>query len=192
MIPVSTLINARLSINCISAFTAGSSWVGPSGPSVRPFPAPLLHRFRAVSARLVAVWSAPITTALNLDTFPPQSSPKPLVSSAPGAQFGVGIFARIDVGEGGGFGIDRNGQFQGKVAGLFPHGSLIDAVGNPLAVDAQHNQNIRLLRLGRKPGQLRVFQHIVEREQPPEHDGILRFPAVTDVLNSQRPVDVGL
>ena len=61
---------------------------------------------------------------LNLDTFPPQSPPKPLVSIAPGSQFDVAIFARIDVGEEGGFGIDRDGQFQGKVAGLFPHGSL--------------------------------------------------------------------
>ena len=51
---------------------------------------------------------------------------------APRVQFGVGIFARIDVGERGGLGIDRDGQFQGKVAGLFPHGSLIDAVGERL------------------------------------------------------------
>ena len=32
----------------------------------------------------------------NLDNFPPQGPPKPLVRRAPGAQFGVGIFARID------------------------------------------------------------------------------------------------
>ena len=43
---------------------------------------------------------------------------------APRSQFGVGIFARIDVGERGGFGIGSDGQFQGKVTGLIPHGSL--------------------------------------------------------------------
>ena len=62
----------------------------------------------------------------DLDAVQPQSSPKPLMRIAPGAQFGVGIFARIDVGEGGGFGIGRDGQFQGKVTGLIPVGSMID------------------------------------------------------------------
>ena len=43
---------------------------------------------------------------------------------APGAQFGIGGIARINVDKGGGFGIDRDGQFEGIVAVLFPHGPL--------------------------------------------------------------------
>ena len=123
-------------------------------------------------------------------TFLPQGAPKLPVSRSPGSQFGVGIIARIDVGEGGGFGSDRDGQFQGKVAGLFPHGSLIDAVGNPAAVDAQQLKETDFFLLGRKPGKLRVFQNVVEREQPPEHDGIIHIPAVPDVLNSQLAVNL--
>ena len=72
----------------------------------------------------------------------------------------------------------------GQSSGFVPHGSLIDAVGNPAAVDAQRLKEADLFRLGRKPGKLRVFQNVVEREQPPEHDGIIRIPAVPDVLNS--------
>ena len=45
---------------------------------------------------------------------------------APGTQFGVGIFARIDVGKRGASGIRRDGQFQGKVEGLIPVGSMIE------------------------------------------------------------------
>ena len=47
-----------------------------------------------------------------------------------------------------------------------------------------------LFRLGGQPGKLRVFQNVVEREQPPKHGGIIRIPAVADVLNSQRPVNL--
>ena len=43
----------------------------------------------------------------------------------------------IDVGESSGLVIDRNRQFQGEVAGLFPDGSMIDAAGNPLPVNAK-------------------------------------------------------
>ena len=35
-----------------------------------------------------------------------------------------------------------------------------------------------------------MFQNVVEREQPPEHGGIIRIPAVPDVLNSQLAVNL--
>ena len=138
---------------CISAFTGGSSWVGPAA---------LMHALltRSLAPALERRLGPPCGCMVSsnydgtepLDTFPPQGPPKPLVRRAPGAQFGVGIFARIDVGESGGFGSDRDGEFQGKVAGLFPHGSLIDPVGNPAAVDAQGFKETDLFRLGGKPG----------------------------------------
>ena len=108
---------------------------------------------------------------------------------APRAQFGVGGIARINVSEGGGFGIASDGKFEGKVAGLFPHGSVIGAAGNPVTVDAQQIKESDLFLLAGKPGKFRVFQNEIEREQPPEKQGIFRLPAVPDVLNSQLPVD---
>ena len=116
--------------------------------------------------------------------------PKPLMRRAPGTQFGVGISARIDVGEGGGFGIGRDGQFQGKVTGLIPVGSMIETAGQPPAVDAKQIEESDLFLFGGKPGKLRVFQNVVEREQPPAHGGIIPLPAVPDVLNSQLVVNL--
>ena len=82
----------------------------------------------------------------------PQSPPKPLMRRAPGTQFGVGISARINVGKRGGFGISRDGQFQGKVTGLIPVGSMIETAGQPPAVDAQQIEESDLFLLRGKPG----------------------------------------
>ena len=45
-----------------------------------------------------------------------------------------------------------------------------------------------LLTLGRKPVHARMFQDKIKREKPPHDDRHSRFPPVTDILDSERPV----
>ena len=91
---------------------------------------------------------------------------------APRSQFGVCIFARINVDERGGLGLASDRKFQGKVTELFAGGSVIEPLGQPPAVDAKRIEESDLFRLGGKPGKLRVFQNVVERQKPPVLFGI--------------------
>ena len=56
-------------------------------------------------------------------------------------------------------------------------------------MDAERLERAHLLRLGREPGQARMLDHVVEREQA-AHDHLGRGdPAMADVLGTERPVD---
>ena len=50
-------------------------------------------------------------------------------------------------------------------------------------------QNQNLLGFGGEPFQLRVVDHVIKRQEPPEIDGRVGDPAVPDVGNPQFPVD---
>ena len=65
----------------------------------------------------------------------------------------------------------------------------VDAFRKQLGVYAELLEAGNLLLLGGQPGQVRMVQHEVERQQPSPGNLNRGLPAVTDVGNSQFAVD---
>ena len=110
---------------------------------------------------------------------------------APGAERRVGVVSRIDEDEDGPAGLQRDRELQRKVAPGGPGGSPVHAYRQFPAFDAEGPAHRYFLRLGRKPPQAGVLQHVVEGEQAPERGFRRGRPAVADVLGGQVPVDQG-
>ena len=83
---------------------------------------------------------------------------------------------------------DHTTLLEREAAPGVPGGAAVEARGQQLALDPEGLERGDLLGFGREPGQTRVLDHVVEREQAAhEHVGGRRA-AVADVLGSERPV----
>ena len=86
-------------------------------------------------------------------------------------------------------GRDHTAVLYRKVAPSRTGGTPVNPDWQQLALDPEGLERGDLLGFGREPGQTRVLDHVVEREQAP-HEHLWRgVAAVADVLGSERPVD---
>ena len=70
-----------------------------------------------------------------------------------------------------------------------PAGSPVHPDGQRCGFDPERLERSDLLVLRGKPGQTRVLDHIVEREQAPHEHAGRRRAAVADVLGSERAIE---
>ena len=91
--------------------------------------------------------------------------------------------------EHGAAGVQRHGHPAREVAPRAARRATVDPDGHERAVDAERLERAHLLRLGREPGQARMLDHVVEREQAANDHLGRGDPAVADVLGTERPVD---
>ena len=115
--------------------------------------------------------------------------PEPAVRCSPGAERGRGVVAGIDVDEHGAARVQRDGQFEREVAPGRAGGSPVHPDGQRCGFDPERLERSDLLVLRGKPGQTRVLDHIVEREQAPHEHAGRRRAAVADVLSSERAIE---
>ena len=100
-----------------------------------------------------------------------------------------GLVARIGVDEHRALGVKRDGQLEGEVPPRIAAGAPVHAHGQEFAIQPKRLERTDLLGLGREPRQVRVLDHVVEREQAPHQHLGRGDPAVADVLGPERPVD---
>ena len=84
---------------------------------------------------------------------------------------------------------DHTTLLEREVAAGVPGRSSIDSLGQEPAFDAERLEGADLLRLGREPGQARMFEHVVEREQAPHEDLRGGDLAAADVPGAERTID---
>ena len=110
-------------------------------------------------------------------------------AAAPGVQLGMGSHAGVDVGENRPVLLDGHGHLDVEIADPAIGPPVVDSFRQQLGVDPELLEAGDLLLLGGQPGQVRMVQHEVERQEPPAGNLDRRLPAVTDVGDSQLAVD---
>ena len=119
----------------------------------------------------------------------PQGLPEPPVPVPPRMERRRGVVAGIGVDEHGAAGVQRHGHPAREVPPHAPGRAPVDPDGQQGAVDAERLERVHLLRLGREPGQARMLDHVVEREQAANDHLGRGDPAVADFFGTERPVD---
>ena len=84
--------------------------------------------------------------------------------------------------------VERHRQLVGEVAVLRPDRTLVEPARQHVLGDAGGGQRVHLLVLGREPRGVPMFEHVVERQQPAQHDLGRGGPAMPDVLRADGPV----
>ncbi len=83
---------------------------------------------------------------------------------------------------------ERHRQFDWEVAACASGGSPVDPDRQESALDAERLERADLLVLGRQPRQIRVLDHMVEREEAAHQHFLGGGPAVANVLGAERAV----
>jgi len=120
---------------------------------------------------------------------PRERPPEPPVRVSPGAERGRSLVARVHVDERRAGRVQRDGQLDGEVAAGVAGGTPVDSNGEEGALDSERLERGDLLVLGRQPRQVRVLDHVVEREQAAHQHLGRSVPPMPDVFGSERPVD---
>ena len=81
------------------------------------------------------------------------------------------------------------GNFRGKYRVRVPGRSGIEPPRQAVLPDVEMFAEPNLLGFGGEPFELRVVDHVIERQEPPEIDGRIGDPAVPNVGNPQFPID---
>ena len=81
------------------------------------------------------------------------------------------------------------GNFKGEIPGEIPGRPGIEPPRQAVLPDVEMFAEPNLLGFGGEPFQLRVVDHVIERQEPPEIDGRVGDPAVPDVGHPQFLVD---
>ena len=85
--------------------------------------------------------------------------------------------------------VERDRQLVGKVPILRADRALVESARQHVLGDSRPGQRVHLLALGREPRGVRMFEHVVERQQPPQHDLGRGGPAMPDVFGPEHPID---
>ena len=112
-----------------------------------------------------------------------------MVGSSPGMQLGRGVHAGVDVGEYSAVLLDGHRYLDVEIADAAIGAAVVDSFRQQLGVDPKLLEAGDLLLLGGQPGQVRMVQHAVERQEPPAHDFNGSLPAVADIVKAQLAVD---
>ena len=110
--------------------------------------------------------------------------------AAPQECSSVGVsHAGVDVGEYRAVLLDRHRHLDVEIADAAMGAPVVDSFRQQLGVDPELGEAGDLLLLGGQPGQVRMVQHEVERQEPPAHNFNGSLPAVADIVKAQFPVD---
>ena len=126
---------------------------------------------------------------MNLPLLGPERGPELRVLRAPLEQLGVGVAARIDVDEQRSLRVESEGKPEGEVP--FPAQSVsgIVAAGEQPSRESRGLQGGQLFHFGGPPRLVRVFEDVIEREEPADPDPGRGGAGMGDVLHAQRPVE---
>ena len=107
-----------------------------------------------------------------------------LMRLAPIPHFCGGVVPRIDI-DNVQVGPPAKGNFKWKYRATHPAAPPLNPVRQPTVRHAVMRTEPNLLILGREPFEVRVVDHVIERQEPPEIDGQAGVSSVPDVGNPQ-------